>query len=212
MRVMLISMGILWTCSCSEVEPVKAPPDPLSVTVEMPTDASGTTHRASKIEFAYEGKSPLTIVSDDEKGVIAPNPVKKVQIDASHFYLIGASSPGGGMDRWHVLSIAIGEKSVELKQELVYTVARLSPGIVVSKTKVNRVGVVVPYDNPAHADDWELSLGVTKFALSDLRSGQLEDEKSDNVSVYGYELPPGSVVKIFWFNIEDSGAFKKESK
>ncbi len=212
LRILLVSIGILWTCSCSEVDPVKTPPDSLTVTVEMPTDSSGTTHHASKIDFSYEGKAPLTITSDDEKGVIAPFPVKKVQIDAGHFYLIGTSSPGGGMDRWHVLSIAIGEKSVELKQELVYTVSRLSPGIVVSKTKVNRVGVVVPSDNPANADEWELSVGGTKLSLSDLRIGQLAQENTNDISVYGSELPPGSVIKVLWLNIEESGTFMKESK
>ena len=199
------------TCSCSEIEPAKNEGDPLNVNVELLTDAGGTTHHAAKIEFTYEGKAPLTIVSDDEKGVIAPTPVKKIQLDATHYYLIGTSSPGGGMDRWHVLSIVVSPEKIELRQELVYSVARLSLGIVSSKEKPNRIGVVIPSDNPPASDDWELSMDGSKRSLGDLRNRPVKAANENDVNSYGSILKPSEKIRVLWYSLEGDGTFKENN-
>lgn len=187
----------------------------LVVRVIPQKDETGTMHYAERAEIASGRGRPLVLVTDVEKGVMAPLVERQVRVGPRHALLLGWSSWGGGMATIQALLVRADPGGVVLQDRLEITTDRASAGVLVRAEGGRiRIGIPRPAEQAHHGDEWELTFAGRRLDLAGIRSLRCAARSAADAAAISYCPPLGGEApdaggKVIWFRVGESG-FRQE--
>jgi hypothetical protein len=187
----------------------------LVLRVQESQDEAGNMHYAERVEVSSGRGRPLVLVTDVEKGVLAPLVGRQVPVGQRHALLLGWSSWGAGMETVQAILVRVDPDGVVLQDRLELTTDRSSAGVLLRTDGGRvRIGVPRPAEPAHHGEDWALSFAGRRLDLAGIRSLRYAPRTGADAAAACYcppldIEPPGAEGPIAWFLAGEAG-FRQE--